>query len=127
MAMVGQACFLSATLGANNIWLFGEEEPTSDDAIRPAPPHWLFAGDEHFDLVLNANSLTEMSRSYAERYISFIVKRAEFFLSINHEANEFRVCDLLPGMFRFPYPLRNGYVEEWFFKSKFRRAPFDSV
>jgi hypothetical protein len=33
------------------------------------------------------------------------------------------VCDLLPGMFRFPYPLRSGYVEGWFLKSKiFRQA-----
>jgi hypothetical protein len=121
MALVGQACFLSATIGENNIWLFGEEKPKSDDVVRLAPPHWLFAGDEHFDLVLNADSLTEMSLDYAKRYIAFITNRTEFFLSINHEANEFRVCDLLPAMFRFPYPLRTGYVEEWFFKSNPRR------
>ena len=121
MALVGQACFLAATVGPDNIWLFGEDGPRSDDVVRLVPPHWLFAGDEHFDLVLNVDSLTEMSRSYARRYIAFITKRAKFFLSINHESNEFRVYDLLPGMFRFPDPLRTGYVEEWFFKSKVRR------
>jgi hypothetical protein len=118
MALVGQALFLSATIGPDNIWLFGEATSESADVIRLAPPRWLFDSNEHFDLALNADSLTEMSRSYAEQYICFITKQAKFLLSINHEANEFRVSDLLPGMFRFLYPLRTGYVEEWFFRNE---------
>jgi hypothetical protein len=115
MALVGQACFLSATIGPEKIWLFGEDKPVGD-VVRLAPPHWLFSGAEKFDLVLNADSLTEMSRAYAEKYVAFIVDRATFFMSINHEANDFRVCDLLPGMLRFLYPLRKGYIEEWYFR-----------
>jgi hypothetical protein len=42
--------------------------------------------------------------------------RAQF-LSINHEANEHTVHDLAPvgsQVYRRPYPLRAGYVEEMF-------------
>jgi hypothetical protein len=113
MTLVGQACFLSAAIGLQNVCLFGEPEK-SGDAIRLYPPNWLFSHGNSFDVVMNVDSLTEMSRGYADRYIDFIKTNAKAFISINHEINPFTVRDLLPDTIRFPYVLRQGYVEEIF-------------
>jgi hypothetical protein len=113
MTLVGQACFLSATLGEQNICLFGEDEKS--DAIRLYPPQWLFAKDRKFDIAINVDSLTEMSRAYADRYVAFVRAHCRAFISINHEINPFTVRELLPEIaLRFPYALRPGYVEEIF-------------
>src|SRR5262249_32822468 len=109
--LIGQACFLAATLGEDRVWLMGE--PKVDDAIRLLPPQSLQPTD-CFDVVLNADSMTEMNQQGAERYLSFITSRCSVFISINHEANEFTVHELFgstPHM-RHPYPLRPGYLEE---------------
>jgi hypothetical protein len=63
---------------------------------------------------LNADSLTEIGRSAANEYWSQIQQRCSVFLSINHEANEFTISDLIgerPAL-RYPYWMRRGYVEE---------------
>lgn len=73
---------------------------------------------EHWDLALNADSLTEMGRKIARRYLDHVAAATDRFLSINHEVNEYTVNDLLAEMKavhyreRFPYWLRRGYVEE---------------
>jgi len=48
----------------------------------------------------------------AHRYVGFIRERCRCLISINHEANDFTASDLIPGMIRYPYALRPGYVEE---------------
>lgn len=116
MANVAQASFLGQTLGPDSVTLLGEK--TRPDSIRIMTPEWLRGGGETFDIVLNADSMTEMDRKFADEYAAWIQANAKCFLSINHDANIFRVCDLAPlksmSSTRFPYWMRNGYTEECF-------------
>ncbi len=109
--LIGQACFLAATLGEYHVSLLGDRR--NSNAVQLMPPQSL-KPDDRFDVALNADSMTEMSRDYAERYIGFIADRCRVFLSINHEANTFTVRELLGSSLytRHPYPLRSGYFEE---------------
>jgi hypothetical protein len=114
MANVAQASFLGQTLGAETLVLSGEAPRAG--GMRLLTPEWLLATTEMFDVVLNVDSMTEMDRALAEEYARFIQAHAKCFLSINHEANSFRVCELvgLSALFsqRFPYWVRDGYTEE---------------
>ena len=111
LALVGQACFLAGALGEDAVSLHGE----SRAGICLRPPQWLKDNKRRFDIALNVDSLTEMSREYAEYYLSFIRTNCRSFLSINHEANDFTTQELAPDLFasRMPYPMRRGYVEEF--------------
>ncbi|HEX4121088.1 MAG TPA: putative sugar O-methyltransferase [Verrucomicrobiae bacterium] len=114
MTNVAQASFLGQTIGAESITLFGEKP--GPGRVRIFTPDWLRKCGEKFDVVLNVDSMTEMDRRYAEEYGAFIRTNAKCFLSINHDANPFRVCDLdafkPAAVGRFPYWMREGYTEE---------------
>lgn len=115
---VAQANFLGRALGPDAIWLPGD--PVSDQAgrIRICPSEWLASSDELFDVVLNADSITEMDRRHAIDYVGWAGRCATTFLSINHEANLFSARNLCAKfntrtrILRYPYWLRKGYVEE---------------
>ena len=77
-------------------------------------------GEERFDLVLNADSFTEMPLEQAQSYFTFCVRNCRALISSNHEANSFQVRDLaVLTNFTFQ-PLRSinairrGYVDEIF-------------
>jgi len=114
-----QAYFLGRVIGSDAIQLFGEEK------IRPMkifPPVSFFDVKDHYDLILNVDSLTEMARTTAEAYMREISVRTPLFLSINHEFNGFtarQVIDTIPKLrvVRAPYWLRRGYVEELVYTS----------
>lgn len=98
---ISQGYFLGATLGEHPIKLISPDE--------------FFASSETYDIAFNADSLTELSRSAAEKYSSAIKSRAKIFISINHESNGFGVSDLFSQRIsRNPYWFRSGYVEEYF-------------
>jgi hypothetical protein len=111
MTMVGQACFLAATLGDHAISLPGERSAP----ILLRSPQWIDTTKDRFDIAINVDSMPEMSREYASKYLDFIKRRCRFFLSINHEANEFTVRELAADILqtRHPYIMRDGYVEEF--------------
>ena len=71
-----------------------------------------FDGD--FDLVVNIDGLTQYSKEAAESYASKIEAKANHFLSINREFDEFRVSDIckMRRISRNPFWLRRGYIEE---------------
>jgi hypothetical protein len=115
---VAQADFLGRTLGTEHVQLYGETS-ASTDRVRIVGPEWLQASVlERFDIAFNADSLPELDQSNATQYFEIICDRSDIFLSINHEINGFRVADLpllagRPVTFeRYPYWLRDGYVEE---------------
>ena len=114
MANVAQAAFLGAVLGEDAICLTGEHRA----GIRIVTPKWLSPTDARFDIVLNTDSLTEMPHETAAGYAQFAMERAGKLLSINHEANDVLVHELAPlhgrSLYRVPYYLRSGYVEELF-------------
>ena len=114
---VSQAYFLGQTLGEENICLFGEHYPDADNRIRIVPQSEFLSSDKRFGLVANIDSMTEMKTETAHEYWSKIKNSAEIFLSINHEANLFRVHDLITQDPRLRYArniywMRQGYAEE---------------
>ena len=116
LGIVRQACFLAGSLGEDKIWFFGEPVSDSDQdmaaLIKLVPPGFISLSDTVFDVVFNADSFTEMSSSSASTYFDWVKKNAKSFISINHEANDFRVCDFHSDFIRSLYPLREGYLEE---------------
>lgn len=96
---ISQGYFLGRVLGEHEVKLMSPDE--------------FFASDERYDVVLNADSLTEIARPTAEKYAAEIRRRATRLISINHEGNAFTVRELLGRpLARHLYWLRDGYVEE---------------
>lgn len=115
---VSQANFLGRTLGSESIRLYGEEVDSKGESIEIIPPESFFLGSDKFDIVVNVDSLTEMSFDTAKRYVNAISTATPCLLSINHEFNQFTVRELLGSLTnvreysREPYWLRKGYVVE---------------
>jgi hypothetical protein len=125
LGVVAQACFLTAVLGPEAIWMTGDEKPPQPGQIRLLPPGHLDETPEDFDIILNTDSLTEMPREQAEAYFRYAAEHAKVLYSINHEVNQFRVSEMqLPGVttLRHPCAIRAGYVEEYFFMPRRARA-----
>ena len=113
--------FLANALGEDHVVLDGEAGAERLDAVKILNPERFFADSSlQFDLVVNSDSITEFGKDMATRYLRRVAERSALFFSVNHEANEFRVCDLCreTGTFeaaqRSPYWPRPGYVEEVF-------------
>jgi hypothetical protein len=119
MTNVAQALFLGLSLGEDQVALTGEILKTGQVGVFS--PEYMFSGTPSFDLVVNADSLTEMSAEDASHYISFVAEGRSAILSINHESNEKTVTMLADNVlrreYRCPYWLRSGYVEELFVSS----------
>lgn len=113
VSSLAQGYFLGRTLGADAVSLYGE--PRRPDTIKLLSPAEFMQGSERYDLIVNVDSLTEIGRNAADRYWQQIKARADRFLSINHEANEFTVAQLIaPARARrAPYWMRRGYAEEF--------------
>ena len=115
LTAVAQGYFLGRTLGPDAVSLFKEER----SGIAILPPSAFLNADDRYDVVLNADSLTELDPETASAYCEAFRDRASIFLSINHETNPFTVHDLYaaiakPAVSRTPYWMRAGYVEEIF-------------
>lgn len=111
---VAQAYFLGRTLGPHKISLFGEPET---GPVRILPPQAFFGSTSCYDIALNADLLTQMSRETAEQYLSNLSTRTKILFSINHEFNPFTVQELCSAhrgwkVERYPYWLRKGYALE---------------
>lgn len=115
---VAQAYYLGRTLGEENICLDGEQFDDGPNRVKIVAPETFLAESKTYDLVLNADSLVEMDFRVAQAYWEKIKASTNIFLSINHEANSFRVRDLLVkdlnslNVQRGLYWMRKGYVEE---------------
>ena len=111
-----QGYFLGQTLGQDKIGLFGESY--GQQTTRILPPGSIEDMTETFDVVLNVDSFTEMPIETMASYWRFARSNADSVLSINHELNAHRVCELYVGdpavhFCRSPYWMRRGYVEEY--------------
>jgi hypothetical protein len=113
-----QAYFLMRTLGEERVVLQDEGRGDARDGVKLLGPPEFLEKDDAYDLVLNVDSMTEMPRAVAERYFARIEASASWFLSINHEGNEFRVAEVIAGSARVAskhrhrFWARPGYVEE---------------
>lgn len=121
MSLIGQACYLSAALGEDAIWLDGE--PPLSGKIRLCGPDTFFGLGEDFDVALNVDSITEMPIAAGLSYLQYFATHARIIYSMNHEYNEHRTADIakLAGILTPPVrhasSLREGYVEELFILS----------
>ncbi|MFP5238739.1 MAG: putative sugar O-methyltransferase [Acidobacteriota bacterium] len=111
---VAQAYYLGRVLGERAVSLWGEQ---SYAPVRVLPPLAYQLLNEQFDLVVNIDSLPEMSEDTARGYIAGAARLTRRFLSINREFTSFTVESLyraMPGVkaMRFPCWSRRGYVEE---------------
>ena len=115
ISLIGQACFLAAVLGEDNIWMEGE--PRAEGKVRLWSPTYLFACEENFDISVNIDSLTEMSFDQGQKYFEFLSKKTSCLYSMNHDLNEHRVCDMAASLgmkpqTRYISTVRPGYIEE---------------
>ena len=115
-----QAWFLHRNLPERRIILSGEDDDPFDarngDAIKCLhASEFAAAPDDRWDLMVNTDSMTEIPRDQADVYVNS--DRSKALLSINHEVNEFSVCKIVnrkSPVYRYPFWLRDGYVEELF-------------
>jgi hypothetical protein len=114
---LAQGYYLARTLGDSEVSLYGEKGGR-DDQVKLIAPEEFYKSTIHYDLIVNVDSLTEMDKNTASKYIGHILEKSVKFLSINHETNSFTVRDLmkernqLNNFDRNPYWLREGYVRE---------------
>lgn len=118
---VCQAWFLHKNLSERELILSNEVEnpfcSCHNDKIKILhSSDFSEASIESYDLMVNMDGLTEMKEHVAFGY--FRSRVANTLLSINHEVNKFRVCELDPNEkfrkreYRYPFWVRHGYVEE---------------
>jgi len=70
-----------------------------------------------FGLIVNVDSVTEMTRPEADDYADLTARSRATVLSINHEADQHTATEMFNSMkraSRSPYWLRPGYLEELF-------------
>ena len=115
ITLVGTALFLAAIVGEENIKMHGEVYDNQTIALMT--PSDFYGANKNYDIVFNCDSLTEMSKDVAERYIKNFKKNSKFIFSINHEANDFTVMSLckqlrIQNIQRSNYYFWKGYAEE---------------
>jgi hypothetical protein len=100
--------------GVSQAYFLGRLMQISMQGEKPGPVHLMppEAYGLDCDIVVNFDSLTEMDRSTATAYLANA--KAPTFFSVNHEANDFTVRELVSGksVHRSPCWMREGYVEE---------------
>lgn len=113
--------FLGRTLGENQVIFHGENRNETENLIKVLTPDDFINDDIKYDLIINVDSMTEMDPAMARAYLKKIASSTNMFLSINHEFNPITVLNLVKEIipstliFRHPYWLRQGYVEELMF------------
>jgi hypothetical protein len=110
-----QAYFAMRTLGEENVALSGEASRRS--TVKIMTPADFLNTPEHYDLIVNMDSITEIGPVAAKRYWDKIETSCSTFLSINHEVNPYRVREFarspsVTSYSRHPDWLHPGYVEE---------------
>jgi hypothetical protein len=122
ISSLAQANFLGRVLPEDNLRLFGELKDTTNSKIKLIPPKEFFNNNRKYDLIINADSLTELNIEIAKQYLQKIEEVGDNFLSINHEFNSFTVNGITKGLtglkklYRNKYWMRRGFVEELFEK-----------
>lgn len=122
MSSVSQGNFLGRVLTEKDLFLLGESIEDSETKIKLIHTNEFFSSNKKYDLIVNVDSLTELNIEIAKRYLAKIVEVGDLFLSINHENNSFTVNSIwkensrLLKLYRSPYWVRRGYVEELFQK-----------
>lgn len=113
-----QTYFLAKNLPEREIIISGDTEDPFSLEYRKSikllhASEFVRVPENRFSIMVNMDGLTEMGVEQATRYTESDC--APMLLSINHEVNPYRVCDLKQPRtrkYRYPFWLREGYVEE---------------
>mgnify|MGYP001158669086 FL=1 len=120
---LSQSFFFGSTIGKENI-IIGDEVKKFDynqnefkEKIKLIQSTDLELIPDNIDLIINCDSITEMSQEQAEIYTKMASKKAKYFLSLNHDNNKFRISDTFKNtpfknIYRVPTWYRHGYIEE---------------
>ncbi len=112
-----QAYFLGTSL-PNERFTFNHESLNELGGFIFRQPDTFMQESDQYDLILNVDSLTEMGVDVARTYLINFVGKTNWFLSINHEGNEFSVREIAAEVPEYKLISRNrswvrqGYVEE---------------
>jgi hypothetical protein len=125
---VVQGYYLLKSLPADAVVLYGERSTAAEGTFTIWPSHAIHELEGRaYDLVLNQDSMPEMSRETVEDYLRWIRRASRgVFVSINHESKpsygrnlvHVSVPEAIAGaggferLERYPYWLRRGYVVE---------------
>lgn len=118
LTLLASGYFLARTLGDDQVVLFGENVADSNQKVKFLTPAAFLSSNDSYDLIINADSLTEMDLNVARDYFKRIESGTEIFVSMNHEGNPFTVKELIDESARVvqvnrsPYWMRQGYTEE---------------
>ena len=114
-----QAYFLGSSL-PNESFTFNHHSLNELGGFIFRQPDTFMQEYDQYDLILNVDSLTEMGIDVARAYLKNFVGKTNWFLSINHEGNEFSVREIAAELPEYKLISRNrswirqGYVEELF-------------
>lgn len=70
MTSLASGYFLSRTLGEDQVQLYGERMEGSAKRIKFISPAKFISGEEHYDLIINVDSMTEMDLCTGQKIIS---------------------------------------------------------
>lgn len=124
MTALSSSYFLGRTLGEDQVVLLGENQDNSENKVKILTPDQFLSNMSQYDLIVNVDSLTEIDFNIIKIYLDKIQKISSMFLSINHEANQNTVFELLSpslhveNFYRYPYWMRLGYTEELYLFNK---------
>ncbi len=88
------------------------------EGIEFRVPDDFFKNSSIYDVILNVDSITEIGINRAKKYLTEIIKKTNYFLSINHECKQYTVRSLskefkdLKLISSSRSWLRPGYIEE---------------
>jgi len=127
LGTLSQSFFLASTIGEENILIKEEilNESNAKDKIKLIPSNRTDLVPEKIDLAINCDSITEMSKEQALKYVKLLSNKSKYFLSINHDNNKFKIKDIFKNstfnrIYRVPSWYRRGYIEELYFNSNFK-------
>ena len=114
-----QANYLARMIGEENILLDSEFKIyNNENKCKIISPKTYFSNNINYDLIFNADSLTEIDSDTQKKYINSFLSRTKLFYSINHESNLLTVYSHFNNNYksysRNLYWLRRGYIEEVF-------------
>ena len=121
-----QAFFLANYFNKNKLTFSNEKNNSNSKIILKSNKEYLEGSEDNYNIVINQNSMPEMTDQIVEEYINKISNHnLNCFISFNHEAisNHFNqkqvsvheICSKnlkLNLVFRNPSFMRNGYLEE---------------
>lgn len=113
---LSQGYFLINSLPNSSFSFSGDDE--IEEGIEFRVPDDFFGNSTNYDVILNVDSITEIGINLAKKYLKEIVKKTNYFLSINHECKEYTVRNLSKEFKELKLIsssrswIRPGYIEE---------------